>query len=115
MNVALLAEGVDRNIPVCKAQLDLGPVALLAEGVDRNLCSKHYKKSCTIVALLAEGVDRNLYLVPVDAALPAVALLAEGVDRNHMGLKAGNPVQVSPSSRRAWIEISRKLWEANNG
>ena len=60
MNVALLAEGVDRNIPVCKAQLDLGPVALLAEGVDRNLCSKHYKKSCTIVALLAEGVDRNL-------------------------------------------------------
>ena len=36
-----------------------------------------------------------------------VALLAEGVDRNLMGLKAGNPVQVSPSSRRAWIEISR--------
>ena len=34
-----------------------------------------------------------------------VALLAEGVDRNLMGLKAGNPVQMSPSSRRAWIEI----------
>ena len=24
VRVALLAEGVDRNIPVCKAQLDLG-------------------------------------------------------------------------------------------
>ena len=35
MKVALLAEGVDRNIiPVCWASL--AEVALLAEGVDRN-------------------------------------------------------------------------------
>ena len=33
-------------------------VALLAEGVDRNLGGPHYKAS-TDVALLAEGVDRN--------------------------------------------------------
>ena len=35
-----------------------GAVALLAEGVDRNLCPKI---ACTavVVALLAEGVDRN--------------------------------------------------------
>ena len=38
----------------------------------------------------------------------AVALLAEGVDRNkskHIGMVQR---QLSPSSRRAWIEISRK-------
>ncbi len=33
-------------------------VALLAEGVDKNLGGPHYKAS-TDVALLAEGVDRN--------------------------------------------------------
>ena len=33
--VALLAEGVDRNI-ICQQRRDRHPVALLAEGVDRN-------------------------------------------------------------------------------
>ena len=58
-----------------------------------------------LVALLAEGVDRNISVKPEDFRLH-VALLAEGVDRNthssglkHLGSK-------SPSSRRAWIEIS---------
>ena len=79
--VALLAEGVDRNIlitPIYKTR----SVALLAEGVDRNhqgragmeascpsLSSRrawieilHTGKSCHsfCVALLAEGVDRNM-------------------------------------------------------
>ena len=79
--VALLAEGVDRNM----GENDTGPwaqtVALLAEGVDRNLGSValflHLLQSpssrrawieirscgqnewCGGVALLAEGVDRN--------------------------------------------------------
>ena len=35
-NVALLAEGVDRNTS-CLPYPQRGPVALLAEGVDRNL------------------------------------------------------------------------------
>ena len=55
-------------------------VALLAEGVDRNL--RHgLKMQGAYVALLAEGVDRNKMsaLTPVAAR---VALLAEGVDRN---------------------------------
>ena len=56
------------------------------------------------VALLAEGVDRNFLaqclLEPVD-----VALLAEGVDRNAQYAKASSPKPLSPSSRRAWIEI----------
>ena len=34
-----------------------------------------------------------------------VALLAEGVDRNRMMRLVVSPVWVSPSSRRAWIEI----------
>ena len=34
-------------------------VALLAEGVDRNLGSRTFTKITGAVALLAEGVDRN--------------------------------------------------------
>ena len=58
-----------------------------------------------MVALLAEGVDRNVEVLVLDDLL-AVALLAEGVDRN--GNDAGHlsSADVSPSSRRAWIEIS---------
>ena len=36
-----------------------------------------------------------------------VALLAEGVDRNHDISYEGLYPNMSPSSRRAWIEISR--------
>ena len=57
-------------------------VALLAEGVDRN-CAKQYRQPCEQpVALLAEGVDRNL------------DEMVEPLQK-----------EVSPSSRRAWIEI----------
>ena len=35
-----------------------------------------------------------------------VALLAEGVDRNHDALTNGYSQPLSPSSRRAWIEIT---------
>ena len=38
--------------------LPIGRVALLAEGVDRNLHSV-FKGTHAVVALLAEGVDRN--------------------------------------------------------
>ena len=82
--------------------LDLS-VALLAEGVDRNLLPSRNSTS-TSVALLAEGVDRNFPEQVVDGGAErspssrrawieigeahdglqyfAVALLAEGVDRN---------------------------------
>ena len=56
------------------------------------------------VALLAEGVDRNR--LPRTLRLSTrVALLAEGVDRNvlRVVLLAADPL--SPSSRRAWIEM----------
>ena len=57
--VALLAEGVDRNLFIGLLLLLLGEVALLAEGVDRNpqRCTCDRAKA---VALLAEGVDRNI-------------------------------------------------------
>ena len=80
-DVALLAEGVDRNFmawgsigsfagspssrrawieifcPLCRAAHTA--VALLAEGVDRNLGQSQQAQGMQ-VALLAEGVDRNI-------------------------------------------------------
>ena len=40
-------------------------VALLAEGVDRNLLLRGITMANTLVALLAEGVDRNCDFVRV--------------------------------------------------
>ena len=58
-------------------------VALLAEGVDRNLCML-YTLRVRKVALLAEGVDRNPGALAQRRDVTAVALLAEGVDRNFL-------------------------------
>jgi hypothetical protein len=55
-------------------------VALLAEGVDRNICAASSTLTSS-VALLAEGVDRNRFPSGFHRA-GHVALLAEGVDRN---------------------------------
>ena len=57
------------------------------------------------VALLAEGVDRNQQVNGKAGMLSCVALLAEGVDRNIDNLGSIFDSSVSPSSRRAWIEI----------
>ena len=56
------------------------------------------------VALLAEGVDRNRNQNVTQETL-VVALLAEGVDRNSHASEPIVSVLVSPSSRRAWIEM----------
>ena len=83
-NVALLAEGVDRNTvrqvtggcvgrspSLRRAWIEMTHtghpggaryVALLAEGVDRNNRKDNTMNNNHIVALLAEGVDRNLTL-----------------------------------------------------
>ena len=57
------------------------------------------------VALLAEGVDRNTIVQQQDD-WGKVALLAEGVDRNATACVLIVGLGQSPSSRRAWIEIS---------
>ena len=82
-------------------------VALLAEGVDRNSPLPD-KGRGPLVALLAEGVDRNFF-VPCRLLWEHVALLAEGVDRNDDREDCEFARTLSPSSRRAWIEIAR-LW-----
>ena len=95
---------MDRNLGSLGIEGVSKKVALLAEGVDRNLI-RHMGLMSVLVALLAEGVDRNffsssltasvLYRSPSsrrawieievdegDAGQRKVALLAEGVDRN---------------------------------
>ena len=84
--VALLAEGVDRNTNLLdrlteitqspssrRAWIEMGKskggerlrtVALLAEGVDRNVAAAASSLAAAAVALLAEGVDRNLLALP---------------------------------------------------
>ena len=80
--VALLAEGVDRNISRA-SNPPSAVVALLAEGVDRNNNIRKILAMLDKVALLAEGVDRNNNKAIPDL-MKMVALLAEGVDRNSM-------------------------------
>ena len=80
-------------------------VALLAEGVDRNVEKYLPETGKGVVALLAEGVDRNIVLGKHGSYPPAVALLAEGVDRNALHPDDGRCALRSPSSRRAWIEM----------
>ena len=81
MPVALLAEGVDRNVIVRHEFQQIGRVALLAEGVDRNY-DRVINCGAYNVALLAEGVDRNYSDNLAEDVRRGVALLAEGVDRN---------------------------------
>ena len=59
-----------------------------------------------LVALLAEGVDRNVTRFQRNWDHLRVALLAEGVDRNTMTREHPMYEMLSPSSRRAWIEIT---------
>ena len=79
-------------------------VALRKEGVDRNMMVLGIARSA-LVALRKEGVDRNKRTV---AHIPhaLVALRKEGVDRNQDGMNKKQTLAVSPSARRAWIEIA---------
>ena len=74
-----------------------------------NLFENRDFVSVFAVALLAEGVDRNkceLVKLFLDVL---VALLAEGVDRNYVSEITPEEITTSPSSRRAWIEMSRVI------
>ena len=83
-------------------------VALLAEGVDRNLITiqiSHTKrKSPSSRRAWIEIVIKLAFVV-----VKSVALLAEGVDRNNVNQGTNLMADASPSSRRAWIEILRWL------
>ena len=56
------------------------------------------------VALHPEGVDRNPDEIG-NAGKAAVALHPEGVDRNPFNLHSVTVQGMSPSTRRAWIEM----------
>ena len=102
--VALLAEGVDRNITLTYDD-DHVPTSPSSRRAWIEISMTECHLSSMTVALLAEGVDRNLYDYGKPDILRDVALLAEGVDRNILGRDPECRGKVSPSSRRAWIEI----------
>ena len=124
--VALLAEGVDRN----SLQVNFGwsdKVALLAEGVDRNSpclrgrggkqASPSSRRAWIEILPVCVDVEENklspssrrawieIRYVLDRSGIRSVALLAEGVDRNKVSFGGNIAVPTSPSSRRAWIEI----------
>ena len=89
----------------------LALVALHPEGVDRNILAgvliRYYR-----VALHPEGVDRNVDLRIRDRLRDPVALHPEGVDRNLRTAWNRQSKSWSPSTRRAWIEISKAFSRA---
>ena len=57
------------------------------------------------VALREEGVDRNLHDKDAAPGKLVVALREEGVDRNSSWASNITSFAMSPSARRAWIEM----------
>ena len=126
LHVALLAEGVDRNL-LYGCPYSYGCVALLAEGVDRNtlpcgsFALRHVSPSSqrawieisvksTFSSLEKESPSSQRAWIEIChhrrcRRTSRVALLAEGVDRNFRYVPAGQRSIRSPSSQRAWIEI----------
>ena len=104
LSVALLAEGVDRNHPRRDRWYRTASPSSRRAWIEIPAIWRRRKRSP--VALLAEGVDRN-WLIAVVTPTPfrEVALLAEGVDRNTFRAVPLSVSFLSPSSRRAWIEI----------
>ena len=87
-----------------------GCVALLAEGVDRNLVPPRNPQRL-YVALLAEGVDRNtLETSRKSTATRSPSSRRAWIEICQCGPHSSSPV--SPSSRRAWIEIASKPYWA---
>ena len=84
--------------------LSVFAVALHPEGVDRNCTLAGTIASVACVALHPEGVDRN-YTHIYPAVFSRVALHPEGVDRNFASSISVATRKMSPSTRRAWIEI----------
>ena len=78
-------------------------VALLAEGVDRNVIIWFLDNSI-LVALLAEGVDRNNGLLGCMNRCRRSPSSRRAWIEMLAGIPAGKAA-ASPSSRRAWIEI----------
>ena len=80
-------------------------VALLAEGVDRNFGTKtHSLRYGPSPSSRRAWIEIRTVLRGYSSR--PVALLAEGVDRNTLMERLSEESDPSPSSRRAWIEIA---------
>ena len=122
---------MDRNKGMRRVAPYVSIVALPTEGVDRNFGGDvqgirrawspsprrawieifgFWKESRSeIVALPTEGVDRNFNWLQLTYNQLVVALPTEGVDRNFSSFGALPASLMSPSPRRAWIEIPRGM------
>ena len=80
--VALLAEGVDRNLSVVCGSSVTGQSPSSRRAWIEIFVTPSFSTSLLVVALLAEGVDRNELCPQRSKRNDRVALLAEGVDRN---------------------------------
>ena len=106
--VALHTEGVDRNA-LGNVDLTIGQRSPSTRRAWIEMFNFFVISLSLSVALHTEGVDRNhIAVIPVLLG-SGVALHTEGVDRNHEALIFIPRKNMSPSTRRAWIEISR-LW-----
>ena len=106
-NVALLAEGVDRN------SIDQAAIIRMTTSPSSRRAWIEIK---TAIFPLKNGLEspssRRAWIEIASAWSAAqaarVALLAEGVDRNTFCSQNRTAENGSPSSRRAWIEIQRQ-------
>ena len=101
--VALHPEGVDRNqsAPNSASRRPWSPSTRRAW---IEISQKSVDRALSTVALHPEGVDRNKAL-DLACQRSLVALHPEGVDRNLSLYRYPDTWYVSPSTRRAWIEI----------
>ena len=79
-------------------------VALLTEGVDRNLLS-YFKSKYFVKSPFSRRAWIEIPCPCTGSGGRGVALLTEGVDRNIFSICALSVRDASPFSRRAWIEI----------
>ena len=75
------------------------------------MCGDSYTETVKAVALLAEGVDRNVW------SKPLWYVLGVSPSSRRAWIEIDNPAHVvvdntSPSSRRAWIEINNRRYKA---
>ena len=105
--VALHPEGVDRN-PAQTAAAPAFRVALHPEGVDRNNLIKVFISIFAEVALHPEGVDRNILI----CILRPLYMLSPSTRRAWIEIISVSAKRTrkmtSPSTRRAWIEMQRR-------
>ena len=93
--VALLAEGVDRNL-AWDAHAAHGDTSPSSRRAWIEIVHQMIESPIQEVALLAEGVDRNRFSPVLTGKTVRVALLAEGVDRNLCVLRLAQAVAGRP-------------------